>query len=357
MNKKQAIVWICMFVVMIVLFPISLLLTNETDAENQEYRELAEMPSLENNTLDELIPQLENYINDHIPNRSQIIESINLVEMEVLSSSASDKVVCGTDGWLYLTESVDWYRGEKLYSPEELDIIIDKLLFLSDKMENIGSEFILFIAPNKETIYPEFLPSSIGEKNYNKTDQLIDALEDNGINYVFPVESIVERKDSMQLYAKRDTHWNSLGAYIGAYELNKYMGTSIPPIDDLGIYPKEFDGEDLARMINLAGKWPKEEDYDFVGYAPGCVINMVNWDATGNSVWYQTLGAEDRKVYFLRDSFGHRMINFVAAGSSDVCVRHIDLFYPESIDEEAPDYLVLELVERRLDELLNMNFY
>lgn len=357
MNKKQAIVWIVMFVAMVTLFPISLFLINDSDAENQEYRELAKLPSLEDTSIDEFIPQIEEYINDNIPGRSQIIESVKVTEMEVLSSSASDKVVCGAEDWMFLTESVDWYRGENLYTEEELGLIIDKLLFLTDKMEKTGGEFVLFIAPNKETIYSEFLPRTIGAKGYNKTEQLIDALKENGINYVFPVESIAERKDSMQLYAKRDTHWNSLGAYIGSYELNKYIGASIPTIDELEIYPKEFDGEDLARMMNLAGKWGKEEDYDYVGYAPGRTINIVNWDATGNTTWYQTIGADSRKVYFLRDSFGHRMMNFVAAGSSDVCVRHIDVFYPESIDEETPDVLVLELVERRLDEILTMNFY
>ena len=356
MNRKQAIVWICMFVIMIVLFPISLFFINKTETENQEYRELAEIPSLTENNLDELIPQLENYINDHIPSRSQIIESVNLFKMKILNSSASDKVICGSDGWMYLTESVDWYRGEQLYSEEELNIIIDKLLFLSNKMKENENEFILFIAPNKATIYPEYLPETIGEKHYNKTEQLIEALEENEITYIFPTESIISQKDTLQLYAKRDTHWNSVGAYIASYELNKYMNTNIPTIDEIDIYPKEYEGEDLLRMMNLAGNWEKEEDYDFVGYAPGCIINMIDWDSTGNTIWYQTIGADNKKVYLLRDSFGHKMINFIAAGSSDFCVRHIDLFYPESIDEEAPDYLILELVERRLDELLHMTF-
>ena len=356
MNRKQAILWIGIFIIITVLLPVSLLLTNllsdRTNTENQEYRELAAMPSLTDTGLDELFPQLENYINDHVPFRTQIIKGINLLKMNGLHSSASEQVVCGKDGWMYLAESVDWYRGERLFSQEELDIIIEKLLFLTHKMENAGSQFVLFIAPDKTSVYPEFLPSTIGEKRFNKTEQLIAALEENHIHYVFPADSLIAQKETMQLYAKRDTHWNALGAYIGAYELNKYINTPIPSIDELDIYPKEFDSEDLSRMMNLAGYWGTEEDYDFVGYAPGCVINMVNRDHTGNSIWYQTTGAAQRKVYFLRDSFGHRMIPFMAAGASDFCVRHIELFYPESIDEEAPDYLILELTERRLAEIL-----
>ena len=354
MEKKQSITWICMFVLIIVVLPIALFLTNKEEEINQENRTLAEFPNFNIRNIDGWITQFDEYVNDHIPRRSDIIRTKNLIDLNMLGISPSKKVVCGEEGWMYLAESVDWYRGKELYTKEELERIEENLLFLANKMSDMGGEFILFIAPNKESIYPEYLPKTIDVSTYNKTDQIVELLIKNGITYVFPKEEIEKYKDKWQLYAKRDTHWNSKGAYIGTSKLNKYIGTEMPILEDLEIYPKPYDGEDLSRQMNLAGYWGNEEDYDYVGYAPGCVISIVDWDATGSTVWYQTTGTSERKVYFIRDSFGELMMNFVAAGSTDVCIRHIDMFFSESIEEEEPDYLVLELVERRLDELLNL---
>lgn len=356
MTRKKAVAWMIIFIASIVIFPLLLLMTKQAETENQEYREMTQLPTLSGSTIEEWISLLDDYVDDHIPNRSKLVKWKSLLDMELLGTSASDEVVVGKDGWMFLQESVDWYRGETLYTREELDTIVKKLSHVSEQMKQMGGEFVLFIAPGKPTIYPEYLPELIGEKSYNKTEQLIDALEENHIKYLFPVDQISNYKDTMQLYAKRDTHWNSLGAYIGSYEINQFIGAHISAVEELEIYPKVYEGEDLSRLMNLAGYWGAEEDYDFVGYAPGRVLTLEGWDATGNSQWYSTTGAETRKVYLVRDSFGSRMTNFVAAGSSDTCVRHLDLFYAESIAEEAPDYFILELVERRLDGLLSIEF-
>ena len=60
MKRKQAILLIGIFIIITVLLPVYLLLTNllsdRTNTENQEYRELAAMPSLTDTGLDELFP-------------------------------------------------------------------------------------------------------------------------------------------------------------------------------------------------------------------------------------------------------------------------------------------------------------
>lgn len=353
MKKKISYVWILLFLMMLIVPNVYEVVWGKEDTKNQEYRERAEKPQLSLEALESFADDYEAYYNDNLPGREAIISANSILDVELLGGTVSDRVVMGYDEWLYLKESVEWYKGTALYTEAQLIEIKNRLMKIDAVMKEKGGEFVLFIAPNKETIYPENLPEAIQRGETNKTEQLIEYLSDTDIQIVFPKDILSEHKDWKQLYAKWDTHWNNLGGYMAAYSLVQELDASIPAIEELDIYEKEFEGQDLARQLNLEGYFGTEADYDFVGYAP-YAVNVTRWDNVRN--WYDLPSSDMRKLFFVRDSFGTAMQYFVATPFAETCVTHHNDYTYNMFLEENPDIFVLEFVERNLDELLNEKF-
>ena len=75
-----------------------------------------------------------------------------------------------------------------LFTDEQLKTIADNLMSSKKVLENMGIEFILYIAPNKETIYKKEIPDYYELKSKTTcTDQLIKYLKENtDIRIVYP---------------------------------------------------------------------------------------------------------------------------------------------------------------------------
>ena len=162
---------------------------------------------------------------------------LSLVVAYKFKQSSSDKVVIGNHGWLFYkgdTNPVEQSMGYwNLFTDEQLKTIADNLMSSKKVLENMGIEFILYIAPNKETIYKKEIPDYYELKSKTTcTDQLIKYLKENtDIRIVYPKAELLQAKSEEPdrlLYHKLDTHWNYAGAYIGAISLAKELGLNMP---------------------------------------------------------------------------------------------------------------------------------
>ena len=63
----------------------------------------------------------------------------------------------GSDNWLFysMESDIDDYKGTNLFTEGQLAQIASQLTTSEQWLSNRGSEFVLMIAPNKETIYGE----------------------------------------------------------------------------------------------------------------------------------------------------------------------------------------------------------
>lgn len=234
MNKQKARIIILLFFILTssayIIWPI---FKGKYEGENKENRILAEKPVLSFDTISDFPNQMELYINDHLPFRSLMIEANSLINYYFLHTSTSNNVVIGKEDWLFYDSqsSIDQYCGRKVYSEDQLEIIANNLQITQDNLDKLGIKFVLFIAPNRERVYSEYMPSYYGAPNENNSlDQVLKYLHDNtDINVVCPYKELIEYKETnpdMILYHKTDTHWNDLGAYIGTKVLFKEIGAN-----------------------------------------------------------------------------------------------------------------------------------
>ncbi len=366
MTKKKAAGWIICFALMLLgpgmAYPLVKPYLNTVSTENRTLAEKPEFVVPKDGTLAEGIKAYtsayNSYYNDHLAFRSQMIGLNSRINVELFRDSASDKVVLGKENWLFYADegSIDDYKGTNPYTQEELELILENMICTRDYLAERGIEFVLFIPSNKEDIYSHYLPDYISKRDENtKASVLVEYLRQAGIRVVYPRQEMLAYRDQYDLYWHYDTHWNSLGGYIGAKALLSELGIHIPEVEQLSIVQNERSNYDLAGMMNLTDYYmknmPPDVNYDVSGYERHNMQVLQEVDAT--QLIYRSDAPDSRRLFMVRDSFAGAMAHILASNFAYTYMPHWNGgFDPAQIGEQQPDIFVYELVERRLDALL-----
>jgi len=361
-KKNMAVLWVVCFLALLII-PRAVWTVTKDNYETvvTENTVVTEIPKLTKDNWKSYGQSLEDYYNSNVPFRSQLIQANSLLNVNVLKERfINEKVVIGDDNWLFYCEetNIEDYKGTNLYPEEELAAMAQNLLNVRQQLADKNCEFVIFLAPNKETVYSEYLPSYIQDMKkgeLTRARQVVDYLKNNtDLRIVWPEEELLAYKDQYSLYWHYDTHWNVGGGYIGTRELLEELGMYLPPVEEVNYTPNDFSDYDLARMMNLWDYYkenrPAEEDYFVSGYPYN---NMQVIQGAGTApLQYKSEAPETRKLFMVYDSFAGAMINVLASSFAEsYLVGWNSTWNPAQVDEQQPDIFVLELVERRLDYL------
>lgn len=207
----------------------------------------------------------ESYFNDNYGFRDQFIMLNNAIDVKLLGINTNPKsVVIGKNDYLYSSEELNDYNRENLLPDYKIEKIAKNLLKLQKDLEKQGTYFLFTIAPNKSTIYPEFMPFEPKfkeeESNYDRLQKEIERL---GINTLDFRKVLFENKPKYDLYFKRDTHWNDIGSFLATEELLKNLSSKYP-ISDMpkikAMNEEVYEG-DLDGLLGLKS-WIKEYKLD-----------------------------------------------------------------------------------------------
>lgn len=333
---------------------------------NTEQRNLASKPDLNlmNDSYQTYISDYETYVNDNFGFRNEFIKINNFIKVKLLKTSPSEKVIIGRDGWLFYNSEgeIDDYRGTNHFSVQELEVIRENLEKRSQWLGNLGIEFYVTVAPNKSTIYPEFLPSSI--KKYNdksRLDQLINYLADNSEVQIIDLRpSLIENKSENLIYKKNDTHWNGMGAFIGYKEIARRLQEdsiiSAPLVTENYELVSEIGGGDLANMLSMNDILLEEH------FSLRPKLQTLVHKAEVDSMLYPNPGQlvvtdnpalrNSPKLLMFRDSFATDMIPFLSEHFSKSVYVWDHHFSTDVIEQEKPDIVIFEVVERSLQSLM-----
>lgn len=369
MKKGVRLLYVLLFAVGICLPQLFwFFLSGVVDTENHEKRELAQRPDLTLSGYASFPERYEAYFNDHLPFRNQLIELNACIDYSVFHQSSNDQVLLGKDHWLFYDnredgDPVSAYLGRNLFSEEQLESIAENCLATRDYLAGLGTEFVLFIPPNKERVYAEMMPSSFGPpaERY-AAQQLVDYLRQNtDLRVVYPYDALMRVKAEMPdtpLYFLTDTHWNHVGAYVGVRLLLQELGVSLPDIlgEELSIAEAPAESGDLAAMLNLSGYLERvERNYAVEGLEPhGVAVDAYD---PNSAVVCHSDSPDRRKVFVFMDSFGWNMIDYIAPQFGESYFRDKSAYAPDDLLEQKPDLFVCEIVERRIGMLQNYRFF
>ncbi|MBO5573313.1 MAG: hypothetical protein J5947_03625 [Clostridium sp.] len=351
------------------------------DTANYEKRELAPFPALNRG----FPPAFEEYVNDRMPFRNQMIKANSLLDYRVFGTDTTGKVIVGKDGWLFLRDSSDGsaladYKGENLYSETDLQEFAINLQETKNALAAAGAEFVVYIAPDKERMYPEYLPDCYGKpaEMFTARQVMEYVLSHTDVRIIWGMEDLLAAKtgaaasaaasaadgetaetgtmaEAELLYFPADTHWNHLGAYIGARTLLKELGIAIPSPDAPEMKKEHYLNEagDLAMLVHLADVFGLQEDIRVTGYDTHGMTED-SWDFA-TAFRYRTENGDPRKLMVIRDSFGTAWSDVLGAQFKESVMFHRDYYQPEMFYEEMPDIVVYECVERQLPALKDYN--
>lgn len=326
------------------------------DTNNYENRNLATAPQFTPDNYLTYSKDYTNYFNDTMPFRNNLITLNNEIDYFIFHKSSNDNVIIGENNWLFYSQkedgdSIACYQGSNLYTDKELAAIAQNCVNQRDVLLSEGKDFVIFIAPNKERIYSEYMPSRYGKpaENYGVL-QIYNYLKKNtDLTVVYPYAELMDAKEHLveNIYYKTDTHWNDIGGYVGASALVKELGIYMPQIYDeqISIIKEDKTAGDLAGMLNLVKELRfADHDYTIEGY------NLHNreellWEEL-EMISYRAYDADPRTIYIIRDSFSAAMAPYIGSQFNTTYLRFRESYTYEDLIKHNPDIVVYETVER-----------
>jgi hypothetical protein len=216
-------------------------------AESFENRALAELPSPSDGW--SFFPDFTTWAVDHLPLRQQAVEAYaagsegvfgeppsygstdqgplgGVEDGESTDAEVTDypQVIQGEDGWLYLGADVS-----NMCDPtRSIDETLDRLDRLAEAVEASGRRFVLTIAPDKSTIYPDNLPDTFLGENCaaERRDAFWEALRAERPDWYVDLRGPLEDEQEHSgepIYRPTDTHWAPRGTVVYAYELARAL--------------------------------------------------------------------------------------------------------------------------------------
>lgn len=293
-------------------------------------------------------------------------------------STRKEEVEVGKDGWLFLGDNFNKVYSSSVgrhYPPQDsYQKARSAAKAWDDFYRAVGAKrFYVVIAPNKHSIYAEFMKASLPNELKTPTDYLLDVVGKDGDFIDLRPFLKAQKQAGLILYYKTDTHWNSLGAmhaYRGIREAFRLHEKSIRWLDDahmhvMDVHPRQ--GGDLARFLKLqlhlvdqeidvSIDLPRDFHTQTTDYNSGEAASLdAAWDSGGpmKPMLSRSPSALNKKrVLWLTDSFGHHLSPFVLATFSDVLEWHHvpALENPEELRRLArafrPEFVIYTMIER-----------
>ena len=354
--KKAAQITFCLVFLLFITAPlVALPFWKNKSVEN---RPLAQLPALvANHTFNMEFPkQMEAYFQDHFGGRTEMIDLYDMLVGNVFAHSANNKVVWGKDGWLFFNETVGDYEGSAPLTKTEMNRLVISLKLLQQCLQARGQELVIAIAPNKNSIYAQYMPTRypMGKTTTNYT-RLMEA---NTLPCINLKEVFLQQAET--LYYRTDTHWNAKGARLAAHKimLEIEQKTGVAAQLDLSAdtqLQKTTKAGDLALMLYPANT-PVEEDVTYADAEQNYKTIGVYHTPEDVRITTQRQGAAPVRVYMLRDSFANALVPYLSNAYEHV---HYTRVMPVPFETEMAlqaNVVVLEMAERRLGELLQAAF-
>lgn len=300
--------------------------------------------------------RLEKYFNQNFRLRDWLVHVNYWFRLNVAGEKDFHDVLLGNDGWLYYSgeRNLDYYQHTPLLSQSQITMMMDQLTETQKDLTKKNIKFLIVVAPNKETIYPEYLPAEIQQSgDVSILDQILKANKIYRLPIVDLRPALLEAKKDTQVYYRTDTHWNPEGAFAAYQEIADELQKMFPaissyPMKEFRKTPEKISG-DLAVMLTMKTELA-EESWEMEP------LFIRKAESTSFGDGYHITSTTDvsslPKAVIFRDSFYNGLQPYLAEHFKQaILVRSFKVDMP-LIDQEKPDVVILEIAERYMTELL-----
>lgn len=356
MKKKKNLTNIIYTVIFLAISIVPLIAFSDKQAAIGNETKAAK-PKLSDGT--ELTANVDTYFAQNFGFRNRLVYVQNVLKQNVFRTSGQSEVIVGEDGWLFYSRALDDFLGTSAADETEVERMGAVVLMMQNYVESRGGEFIFLPAPNKMSVYGEYMPyyyiEDGGQGNY---ERLYSELVNAGVNTVQLKNTLsLKKADGVQLYHKLDSHWNNYGAAV-AYEavadkLSEVYGDEFKGYTRYSTMPysvkNNFSG-DLQSML-LPGSDRKDEQLEFDAAENFEYTNRFRGVDDLVITTSNESKAVDKSVTLFRDSFGNALYWFFANDYTSLTAKR-EIPYNIYQAAEESELVAVELVERNLRNLL-----
>ncbi|MBO5076467.1 MAG: hypothetical protein J5584_02585 [Clostridia bacterium] len=283
----------------------------------------------------------------------------NSVLSGMFGASGNPDVIIGREGWLYYAPTLDDYLGSGGLTDAELDTVARRLAEVRKYCAAHGAEFIFVCVPNKNTVYPDYMPAYLRSARCTDTNlsRLLPRLAGAGIEAPDLAGSMSQAEcssGSAVLYYKTDTHWNARGAAVCVDWLLDKLDVGGDRYAALTAANILMRGGDLYKLLYPAAEgidsdvWFDVTPMYSYGEPPQSMMDM--------DIVTDNPAAEGRILVF-RDSFGSALVPLLSERFGHARYLRGDAPYDfTKVLTEQPDTVILVLAERNLCRLLECGF-
>ena len=312
-------------------------------------------------------PAFESAFADRFGGRDTLIRWHHVALIEAFGVSALTTVMPGRGGWYYwLGEdglALDrHYRGVVDFPDTYVDATVTELVRRHDWLAARGIAYVVAVVPEKFTIYPENMPAWVTQSERpSPYDRVAAAMRaDNSVAFIDLRSALRVAKAHDRVYYKTDSHWNYNGARVGYDAIMREVLRALPPNRLPGIVPAQrpdyvpgvdYYSGDLSNMLGMPGRI-REDDVAPLGKILGDTASRCARRVDAPSVPDIETYVCDRpglpRAVVYRDSMAIPLIPMLAENFSRVIFVTGRALDPVLIEQEKPDIVIEEMVERAL---------
>ncbi|OIQ76721.1 hypothetical protein GALL_415930 [mine drainage metagenome] len=339
-----------------------------------EKRKLAERPPLywTREGFNKFSADFTKYFDDNFGGREKFIKLHSYIQGAIFGISPAKNAIIGKQGWLFLGDGnvVADYRHTHPFTDGELKLWRDSLVAKRDWLSARGIKYLFVVAPDKHSIYPEFMPDYLNQvRSDSCLDQLLAYLKANSNIQILDLRpALWAEKASVRLYHKTDTHWNERGAFVAYQQIMQRLSQNFPEMQartltDFQPVEEIAEGQDIANMMDLRSVM-HEKVLRLEPKAKPCA-RAVNFKLSPDFKWpayppgHEAYARECNKkkiiAVFFQDSFGTALVPYI----SEHFKRTTFIWdYPSyavmnaTVQQEHPDVVIEERVERHLKAMM-----
>ncbi|WP_210489399.1 tetratricopeptide repeat protein [Microvirga antarctica] len=269
----------------------------------------------------------------------------------------SKKYLLGTDGWIFLDQDsnrvIDQITGRYALDAAGLDDWVTLIEGRDAYAASIGARHLMFVAPNKELVYSENLPSHIEIATDRPVQQIMTALDpERARQIIYPLDAIREGKGQGIVYPRTDTHWSGLGAYIGYQALCD--GLSDCGIEPLRLDPSRLSFATVDFVGDLGVKLEPQVSAPTLSARIAAPSGRLAFDNRipnrGRIRVFVNRDATLPRCVMFGDSFGGNLLPYLKESFSTLVYVYGKTFDRELIEAYRPDVVLAQFVERFLVE-------
>jgi hypothetical protein len=308
-----------------------------------ENRILESFPNISLKDLDTFPKRFESYFNDHFGFRPTLVRLNSIIKVFVFRNTHVGDVIIGKDNWLFFNYGLGSNKSKITELVSLWDSFSNKSRVRFEELDKYGISYVEIIAPNKNSLYPEYLPKQTSSNYYSDILQkIIESKVPYRINLYDVFKGVMKSDASKTVYYKTDTHWNRYGAYYVYREIMKKLYDEKGQIQYLKESDLEFknvpsNGYDLAKMLEL-------DDY----------FRDIDVVVKRESVSTNQKIIKNGILIIFGDSFFEKKqdwtpVQFLSNHFEKVIMFHsYDVFDAKAIVQMKPEAVIFEIAERSI---------